>query len=166
MKNLFTSVLLCPTMLYANCANIEKYAAAIEIHASNFNNQNTTRTPRGGAYKFKTLKCKGTCKVVEEERFISKYEPDHPDAKANGYVEYPIINPEHERAAIGSYAKLIHLKSTKCNLKVTSVSHSDSLLLNYLNSEVKHDAFNFDKSNKVISWIRETRDGKTQILNF
>jgi flagellar basal-body rod protein FlgC len=38
-------------------------------------------------------------KIVRDDReFNMKYEPNHPDADANGYVAYPNINPVVEMA--------------------------------------------------------------------
>ena len=36
--------------------------------------------------------------VRDDSNFIMKYEPDHPDANAKGYVAYPNINPAIEMA--------------------------------------------------------------------
>lgn len=166
MKFLVCMLTLISTITFANCSDIKKFKLALEVHASNWANKNTTRTPEGGAYKVKSLECKNVCRIIEKNSTYTKYEPGHPDANKNGYVNYPVIDTSKERAAIGTYAKSIHLLATKCHKKVTSTGNKDSLLINYIDSDVKQDIFNFDKSNKVISWVREISGGKTQILNF
>lgn len=80
----------------------------------NFNIQNayTTRTAEGGAYIPKeAINCKaGKCTVtpltcagigcnksdMKPRSPIMKYEPEHPDAKKNGYVHYPDLNVQEE----------------------------------------------------------------------
>lgn len=166
MEKIICILTLIPTISFANCSDIQKYKLALEAHASNWANKNTTRTPEGGVYKVKSLDCKNHCKIIETNSTYLKYEPSHPDADKNGYVTYPVIDAQAERAAISTYAKSIHLLSSKCKKRISSLKNTDSLLINYKNSSVKQDIFNFDKSNKVISWIREVSNGKTQIMNF
>ncbi|MEK2646819.1 flagellar basal body rod protein FlgC [Bdellovibrio sp. BCCA] len=85
--------------------------------ASNIANINTTQTPEGGPYRRKDVVFeampdaknfgeiitstdpKGNFQRVQVTDVISdrkapllKYEPDHPDANADGYVAYPNIN--------------------------------------------------------------------------
>ncbi len=85
--------------------------------SSNIANINTTRTPEGGAYRRKDVVFESMPEVknfgeilgvnspqadmqrVQVTDIISdrkapmlKYEPDHPDANAEGYVAYPNIN--------------------------------------------------------------------------
>ena len=84
--------------------------------SSNIANINTTRTPEGGPYRRKDIvfesipdaKNFGEVLTMPEEKNIQrvqvtdvlvdrkapmlKYEPDHPDANAEGYVAYPNIN--------------------------------------------------------------------------
>lgn len=94
-----------------------------EVVTSNLANAESTRTPEGGPYRRKMavfesrttspfqLLMAGTgaasagrdaggvrvAQVVEDDSAaVRKYEPDHPDADASGYVEYPNINPVQE----------------------------------------------------------------------
>ncbi len=166
MKLILLFILIVPAMTNANCTDLNKFKLGLEVHASNWANARTTRTPEGGGYKFKSLNCQKNCKIVEEEKFYLKYEPDHPDTNTNGYVKYPVIEKEKERAAITAYAKSIHMLASSCKSKVTTVKNTDSLLIKYKLADVRHDIFNFDKSNKVVSWIREDINGKSHILNF
>jgi flagellar basal-body rod protein FlgC len=85
--------------------------------ASNQANVNTTRTPEGGPYRRKDVvleampdtqnfyeivgssspkadlqRVQVTDVVSDTKAPLLKYEPDHPDANADGYVAYPNIN--------------------------------------------------------------------------
>lgn len=84
--------------------------------SSNIANVNTTRTPEGGPYRRKdvifesmpeaknfgeiitdlgqrnTHRVQVTDVAVDRKAPVLKYEPNHPDANAEGYVAYPNIN--------------------------------------------------------------------------
>lgn len=85
--------------------------------SSNIANINTTRTPEGGPYRRKDVifeampeaknfgeilgvnspkadmqRVQVTDVVSDRKAPLLKYEPDHPDANADGYVAYPNIN--------------------------------------------------------------------------
>lgn len=85
----------------------------VNVLASNLANAETTRTPEGGPYKKKdvvqiatgaqgafsntldrlTLAQPRVAGVVEDQSAPRQvYQPGHPDANADGYVEYPNIN--------------------------------------------------------------------------
>jgi len=85
--------------------------------ASNLANARTTRTSEGGPYKrldpvFEAIGLDGEQGVIATEGGVSKvkvakiqqdtrpgmmvYEPSHPDANAQGYVEYPNVNAVEE----------------------------------------------------------------------
>ena len=85
--------------------------------ASNLANVHTTRTPEGGAFKrldpvFEAAAVDGTSDAFAAESGVSRvnvasiaqdqrpgmlvYEPGHPDANAQGYVEYPNVNAVEE----------------------------------------------------------------------
>ena len=90
--------------------------------SSNIANIGTTRTPEGGAYRRKDVvleampearsfgeiltsspqkdisRVQVTDVAVDRKAPIMKYEPDHPDADANGMVAYPNINLMEEMA--------------------------------------------------------------------
>lgn len=82
--------------------------------ASNLANVNTTRTDTGGPYVRKTpvfseilvteegRQCGGGVRVVDiaEDSQPSRrvYQPDHPDADAQGYVSFPNVNVVREMA--------------------------------------------------------------------
>ena len=84
-----------------------------QLVASNIANVETTRTPQGGPFRRKDaifqvalmgatadgmpvtgVKIAGI--QASKEPFIDKYDPTHPDADANGIVQYPNINPVEE----------------------------------------------------------------------
>ena len=84
-----------------------------QLVATNLANAETTRTPQGGPYRrkdavFQTALLGATADGMEvtgvriagiqasSEPFVTKYEPSHPDADANGVVSYPNVNPVEE----------------------------------------------------------------------
>ena len=84
-----------------------------QLVASNIANAETTRTPEGGPYRRKEAVFQvapmGTTadgmavtgvQVAQvhtsTDPFITKYDPSHPDADANGIVQYPNVNPVEE----------------------------------------------------------------------
>jgi len=90
-----------------------------EVVTSNMANAETTRTPEGGPYRrqlvvFRTRRLPqfpvmlaslsnvsargvGVYQVVSDPSPpLTRYQPGHPDADAQGYVKYPAINPVEE----------------------------------------------------------------------
>jgi flagellar basal-body rod protein FlgC len=87
----------------------------VQLAASNIANAETTRTPEGGPYRrkdpvFQAMLLGETREGVpvtgvavtqiqpSTEPFITKFDPSHPDADANGLVQYPNVNPIEEMA--------------------------------------------------------------------
>ncbi|MCX8084752.1 MAG: flagellar basal body rod protein FlgC [Calditerrivibrio sp.] len=80
----------------------------VNVISSNLANVNTTKTETGEPYRRKDLifkevlegKYKGGVvveKIVEDKKpFVLKYDPGHPDANEEGYVQYPNVNPIEE----------------------------------------------------------------------
>jgi flagellar basal-body rod protein FlgC len=85
----------------------------VQLAASNIANVETTRTPDGGPYRKKEAvfqvvslgqDADGTPVTgvavasvqASMDPFLSKYDPNHPDADANGIVQYPNVNPVEE----------------------------------------------------------------------
>ncbi|MDI6874903.1 MAG: flagellar basal body rod protein FlgC [Actinomycetota bacterium] len=86
----------------------------MDVIASNIANSETTRTPEGGPYRRREVVFSAEAGtgaddgretgrgvkvvgVVEDQgppRLV--YEPDHPDAREDGYVEMPNVNPVTE----------------------------------------------------------------------
>lgn len=77
--------------------------------SNNLANINTTRTESGGPYKRQTVSFEGkerfdsvfnqelgdgirVDQIVQDDKTKLVYDPDHPDANGEGYVEYPEIN--------------------------------------------------------------------------
>lgn len=84
----------------------------VQLIASNIANSETTRTKEGGPYRRKdavfqsenrgfsgALAAAGV-KVsairTSQEPFLTRLEPGHPDANADGVVSYPNVNPVEE----------------------------------------------------------------------
>ncbi len=113
----------------------------IEVLSSNIANVNVTRTPEGGPYRRKDVIFKSTpfqssfdqamemgkenskvgvsvSKVIEDQSpFLLKYEPNHPDAGADGYVKMPNINIVSEMVNIQEASK-----SYEANISVIAVA--------------------------------------------
>jgi flagellar basal-body rod protein FlgC len=86
----------------------------VQLIAANIANSETTRTPEGGPYRrrdavfqaqdlgggFREALANAGVRVAEirtsKEPFLTRYEPGHPDADANGIVQYPNVNPVEE----------------------------------------------------------------------
>jgi len=85
----------------------------VQLAASNIANAETTRTAEGGPYRrkepiFQSMLLDAsqdgtpvtgvavTGVQASQDPFISKYDPSHPDADANGMVQYPNVNPVEE----------------------------------------------------------------------
>lgn len=81
----------------------------MEAISNNIANINTTRTKEDGPYKRQSVAFEGkqkfdevmnqemgdgiqVSKVVQDSNTRLVYDPEHPDANAEGYVEYPEIN--------------------------------------------------------------------------
>jgi flagellar basal-body rod protein FlgC len=84
----------------------------VQLIASNVANSETTRTKDGGPYRrrdavfqtqdlgFSDALASAGVRVAgiqtSQEPFLTRYEPGHPDADANGVVSYPNVNPVEE----------------------------------------------------------------------
>lgn len=74
----------------------------LEIIAANIANAQTTRTPEGGAYRRQIASIEGSANDLETRvaadpnpgRLV--YDPGHPDANADGFVEYPNVDTNTE----------------------------------------------------------------------
>lgn len=155
--------------LHANtsCSLIEKATLAISVHASNWSNSMTTRVPEGGTYKLKTILCNHSgCEIREQGKFIMVYEPNHPDADVNGYVKYPDIDKNKEYKLMSAQAQILREFGPHCPQKVKVLNNKNSALIEYKSGRVKHDVFNFKKDSNLVSWLRESTDNDSRILNF
>ena len=84
----------------------------VQLIASNIANSETTRTKDGGPYRrkdavfqsqdlgFSGVLANAGVRVAgiraSQEPFLTRYEPGHPDANADGVVSYPNVNPVEE----------------------------------------------------------------------
>ena len=84
----------------------------VQLIASNIANSETTRTKDGGPYRrkdavfqsqdlgFSGALANAGVRVAgiraSQEPFLTRYEPGHPDANADGVVSYPNVNPVEE----------------------------------------------------------------------
>ena len=84
----------------------------VQLIATNVANSETTRTKEGGPYRrrdavfqsqdmgFANALASAGVRVASiqtsQEPFLTRYEPGHPDADADGVVKYPNINPVEE----------------------------------------------------------------------
>lgn len=95
-------------ILNTSATGLSAQRIRINVIASNLANANTTKTDNGEPYRRKDLvfkevlegEYKGGVKVdriVEDKKpYVLKYEPGHPDANEEGYVQYPNVNPIEE----------------------------------------------------------------------
>jgi len=105
------------TALDINASGLTAERQRVEYSSANLANSETTRTPEGGAYRRKDVVFQSTpfgnalaaaasslsgvqvAGVVEDQSPLDRrYEPGHPDADAQGYVDYPNVNPMEEMA--------------------------------------------------------------------
>ncbi|MES2964169.1 MAG: flagellar basal body rod C-terminal domain-containing protein [Bdellovibrionota bacterium] len=88
----------------------------MNVIASNIANLRTTRTPEGGPYLRKHLTCVDDyCSLITDLRDpLLSYEPDHPDAHEDGYVEYPNIELMEEMSAMIDAKAEYELVATNC----------------------------------------------------
>lgn len=93
-----------------------------QLVAANIANAETTRTPQGGPYRkkdavFQVQQLGQTADGFpiqgvqvagiqpSDEPFITKYDPAHPDADANGIVQFPNVNPVEEMVNLTEAAR-------------------------------------------------------------
>jgi flagellar basal-body rod protein FlgC len=105
------------TALDINASGLTAQRYRAEVASANLANSQTTRTPEGGPYRrkdvvFETVPFSKAFDVAasgingvevagvmdDPTPFDRRYEPNHPDADAEGYVEYPNVNSMEEMA--------------------------------------------------------------------
>ncbi len=150
------------------CATIPSIQIKMDAHGSNYQNADTTRTPNGGAYKYQEVICQKNCKIIESENFIQKYNPNHPDADENGYVSYPYIDKKVEKAFLSAYAKSLVMISKVCPMEIKGLEtkNGSAILMRYTTGDILSDTINFRTDGDVVSWVRETKNGKSKLINF
>lgn len=113
--------------LKVSATGLEAQKIRLNVIASNLANINSTRTPQGGPYRRKDVifmtyiydqisQGVDINKIVEDQRpFRIVYDPSHPDADKNGYVEYPNVNPMEEMINLISASRAYEANLTMIN---------------------------------------------------
>lgn len=104
-------------MMNISASGLDAQRTRMNVISSNIANLNVTRTPEGGPYRRKDVifQTKSTNPFAQElnraifgdgvevtqiyeddSPLLMKYEPDHPDADADGFVAYPNVNVVEE----------------------------------------------------------------------
>ena len=116
------------TIMKVNGSAMNAQMLRMEVHSSNIANINATRTPEGGPYRRKevifeakpvnetfqealtsasltadsqtAVGCEVVSVVEDPSPFLKKFDPNHPDAGPDGYVQFPNINVVSEMVDI------------------------------------------------------------------
>lgn len=109
------------TSLRISSSGLAAQRKRMEAHSSNIANAQTTKTAEGGPYRRKEVvfgseparesfseildgelqenaQTVHATEVVHSDKAIPKYDPQHPDSNAEGYVMMPDVNPMVEMA--------------------------------------------------------------------
>ncbi|HKB77999.1 MAG TPA: flagellar basal body rod protein FlgC [Myxococcales bacterium] len=84
--------------LSISAEGMARQQAFLEVIAKNIANAQTTRTPEGGPYKREVAVdgAQGLEAVQDSSKGRVVYDPGHPDADADGFVEYPNVDIDRE----------------------------------------------------------------------
>ena len=120
-----------------NASGLTVERLKMDLISTNISNANTTRTDEGGPFRRKTLifeenlnlernkltnnienKSQGVraIGIEEDENFRIIYEPDHPDANEDGYVEMPNVNMVDEMIALINVQRSYEANVTALNV--------------------------------------------------
>ena len=120
-----------------NASGLTVERLKMDLISTNIANINTTRTDEGGPYRRKTLlfeenlnlersrltnkienKSQGVrvVGIEEDEDFRIIYEPDHPDANEDGYVNMPNVNMVDEMIALINTQRTYEANITALNV--------------------------------------------------
>lgn len=120
-----------------NASGLTVERLKMDLISTNIANINTTRTDGGGPYRRKTLlfeenlnlernrltnkvenKSQGVrvVGIEEDEDFRIIYEPDHPDANEDGYVNMPNVNMVDEMIALINTQRTYEANVTALNV--------------------------------------------------
>lgn len=120
-----------------NASGLTVERLKMDIISTNIANVKTTRTEEGGPYRRKTLLFEENLNLVkskltnnvenksqgvraigieEDEDFRIIYEPDHPDANEDGYVEMPNVNMVDEMIALINVQRSYEANVTALNV--------------------------------------------------
>lgn len=156
-----------------DCRRLKEAQTRLAVAGSNLANAKTTRTPLGGAYRKRiVVGCqRGQCEIRASEFPELVYDPKHPDADEEGYVEFPGVDVKAEYAAFNVAATKIRLlaRSGACGSKDLSVVALASWVQynsKGVDGKVEEDVFNFTSRNEVVSWQRVDSRGRASTINF
>jgi flagellar basal-body rod protein FlgC len=131
------------TALDINASGLTAQRYRAEVASANLANSQTTRTPEGGPYRrkdvvFETvpfskafdLAATGVngvevADVVDDPTpFDRRYEPNHPDADADGYVAYPNVNSMEEMANLVEASRSYEANISAVNIIKTMIART------------------------------------------
>lgn len=132
------------TAIDINSSGLTAQRRRVEVASSNLSNSETTRTPDGGAYRrkdvvFQTMPFGNSfaaamgggaegvevSEVVEDPRpFDRRFEPQHPDADGEGYVNYPNVNAMEEMANLMSASRSYEANIAAINIVKTMINRT------------------------------------------
>ena len=127
--------------LDVNSSGLTAQRQRVEVSSANLANSQTTRTPEGGPYRRRDvvfqsvpfaneldaasagLNGVAVVGVYEDQTdFDRRYEPGHPDADKQGYVEYPNINIMEEMANLVEASRSYEANISALNIVKTMIS--------------------------------------------
>lgn len=150
------------------CRDLKRSFLRVSVHGSNLRHFRVTKTPSGEPYQHLSLRCRrGDCVIIKKSRFINRYLPNHPNADDEGFVAYPDINPRREQAALRAAVTELSVLAGQGVCGSSLHEASDGLIVRYsLSRKVESDVFNFDQQERITSWVRNFKSGRSTILNF
>jgi len=129
------------TALKINASGLTAQRQRVEVSSTNLSNSETTRTAEGGAYRRKDVVFQTTTfgqtfeamnggsegvevtdVVKDMTPFDRRYEPGHPDADKDGYVNYPNVNSMKEMANLVSAARSYEANLAAINIVKSMIS--------------------------------------------
>ncbi len=117
MKTILAALMaLSAPAMAGTCDALKLIKIEMAVVASNIANVETTRVPEGGPYLPKRLVCDSdACEVFAQPKIKYIYEPEHPDANAQGYVAYPDINLAEQEAAMNNLVRDYETAAGMCS---------------------------------------------------
>jgi flagellar basal-body rod protein FlgC len=132
------------TAININASGLTAQRQRVEVTSSNLANSETTRTPEGGAYRRKDVVFQTTqfgnefeaavtggtegvevAGIVDDQgSFDRRFEPGHPDADADGYVNYPNVNAMEEMANLMSAARSYEANIAAINIVKSMINRT------------------------------------------
>jgi len=131
------------TALDINASGLTAQRHRAEVASANLANSQTTRTPEGGPYRrkdvvFETVPFSKAFDIAatgingvevagvmdDPTPFDRRYEPNHPDADAEGYVEYPNVNSMEEMANLVEASRSYEANISAVNIIKTMIART------------------------------------------